>query len=78
MNKIIVIIVICLFSKFSVAQNNSYEGNANTITNFASSGAPTAFGLAKANFVNAAIFADTTACNTANYLKNYNGTQLIT
>jgi len=78
MKKIIVITLICLFSKVSFAQNNSYEGNANTITNFASSGAPTAFGLAKANFVNASIFADTTAANTANFLKNYNGTQLIT
>jgi len=78
MKKIISIIVICLFAKGSIAQNNAYEGNANTITNFASSGSPTAFGLAKANFVNAAIFADTTACNSVNFLKNYNGTQLIT
>ena len=78
MNNIISIIVICLFTKVSIAQNNTYEGNANTMTNFASSGAPTAYGLTKSYVVNAGIFSDTTAANSVLYLKSYNGAQIMT
>ena len=48
------------------------------MTNFASSGAPTAYGLTKSYVVNAGIFSDTSQANIVNYLKNYNGAQIMT
>jgi len=78
MKKVILIIVIFCFAKISFAQNNTYEGNANTMTNFSSSGAPTAYGLTKSYVVNAGVFSDTSQANIVNYLKNYNGAQIMT
>lgn len=78
MKKIIIIILELCFIGSVSAQNNSYEGNANTITNFAAAAAPTAFGLTKSYVVNAGTFSDTTAANSVLYIKNYSGAQIMT
>lgn len=79
MIKIVVLIsVLFLFLGKLYSQNNAYEGNANTITNFSSSGSPSAYGLIKSYIVNAGMFYDTTSANAVNYIKNYSGSQITT